>query len=168
MPWSESKIEIAVRKAFLALHLDSEPAVEISRAVTDRLNTDEQAFINIEDVQDAVQEEMMRQSHFKVAESYILYRAHRSRVREKAGLEPVEETQQESMIVITELSGESTFWDGVDLKRRIEFASIGLDLNIDADEIETELRRSLALKSKRADLGKDHHSQCQEYDGKRC
>ncbi len=154
VPWSESKIEIAVRKAFLALHLDSEPAVEISRAVTDRLNTDEQAFINIEDVQDAVQEEMMRQSHFKVAESYILYRAHRSRVREEEGVEPAEEAQQESMIVITELSGESTFWDGVDLKRRIEFASIGLDLNLGSEEIDTELRRSLYPEMKRADLEK--------------
>ncbi|HKK18803.1 MAG TPA: ATP cone domain-containing protein, partial [Opitutales bacterium] len=45
VPWSESKIEIAVRKAFLALHLDSDPAVEIARAVTDRLNSGGQAFI---------------------------------------------------------------------------------------------------------------------------
>ncbi|MFP4261465.1 MAG: ATP cone domain-containing protein, partial [Opitutales bacterium] len=59
VPWSEAKIEIAVRKAFLSLHLDSGPAVEIARAVTDRLNEGGQAFINIEDVQDAVQEEMM-------------------------------------------------------------------------------------------------------------
>ena len=36
-----------------------------------------QAFINIEDVQDLVQEELMRTGHFKVAESYILYRARR-------------------------------------------------------------------------------------------
>jgi ribonucleoside-diphosphate reductase alpha chain len=152
VPWSESKIEIAVRKAFLALHLDSEPAIEIARAVTDRLNTGGQAFINIEDVQDAVQEEMMRQGHFKVAESYILYRAHRSRVREEAGVTPVDESQQESMIVVTEANGENTFWDGLDLKRRIDFASIGLDLNVDSEEIETELRRSLYPEMKRADL----------------
>ena len=154
VPWSESKIEIAVRKAFLALHVDSEPAIEIARAVTDRLNSVGQAFINIEDVQDAVQEEMMRQGHFKVAESYILYRAHRSRVREEEGLAPVDESQQESMIVVTEADGQNTFWDGVDLKRRIDFATIGLDLNLAADEIEKELRRSLYPEMKRADLQK--------------
>ena len=154
VPWSESKIEIAVRKAFLALHVDSEPAIEIARAVTDRLNSVGQAFINIEDVQDAVQEEMMRQGHFKVAESYILYRAHRSRVREEEGLAPVDESQQESMIVVTEADGQNTFWDGVDLKRRIDFATIGLDLNLGADEIEKELRRSLYPEMKRADLQK--------------
>ena len=154
VPWSESKIEIAVRKSFLALHMDSDPAVEIARAVTDRLNISGQAFINIEDVQDAVQEEMMRQSHFKVAESYILYRAHRSRVRQDEGVPLVDESQQESMIVVTEVNGENTFWDGVDLKRRIDYASIGLDLNINAGEIEKELRRSLYPEMKRADLEK--------------
>ncbi|PXA04801.1 ribonucleoside-diphosphate reductase subunit alpha [Coraliomargarita sinensis] len=154
VPWSESKIEIAVRKAFLALHLDSDPAVDIARAVTDRLNADGQAFINIEDVQDAVQEEMMRQGHFKVAESYILYRAHRSRIREEEGVPAADESQQESMIVVTEENGDTNFWDGIDLKRRIDFAAIGLDLSLDAEAIEKELRRSLYPEMKRADLKK--------------
>ena len=154
VPWNESKIEIAVRKSFLALHLDSEPAVEIAHAVTDRLNSGGQAFINIEDVQDAVQEEMMRQGHFKVAESYILYRAHRSHVRQEEGIPAAEDNQQESMIVVTEENGETNFWDGVDLKRRIDFGMIGLDLNLTADEIETELRRSLYPEMKRKDLKK--------------
>ncbi|MGC6423917.1 MAG: ribonucleoside-diphosphate reductase subunit alpha [Lentimonas sp.] len=154
VPWNGSKIEIAVRKSFLSLHLDSEPAVEIARAVTDRLNVGGQAFINIEDVQDAVQEEMMRQGHFKVAEAYILYRAHRSRVREEEGVTPTQDEQQESMIVVTEENGDTNFWDAIDLKRRIEFGMIGLDLNLNADEIEAELRRSLYPEMKRKDLQK--------------
>jgi len=154
VPWSEAKIEIAVRKAFLSLHLDSGPAVDIARAVTERLSGEGKAFINIEDVQDTVQEEMMRQGHFKVAEAYILYRAHRSRIREEAAHTEVDESQQESMIVVTDENGENIFWDGVDLKRRIDFAVIGLDLNLTADEIETELRRSLYPEMKRADLQK--------------
>ena len=154
VPWSESKIEIAVRKSFLSHHLDSSPAIDVARAVTDRLNSSGQAFINIEDVQDAVQEELMRHGHFKVAEAYILYRAHRARVREESGVVEPQESQQESMIVVTEENGENTFWDGVDLKRRIEFATIGLDLSMSNDEIETELRRSLYPEMKREDLKK--------------
>lgn len=154
VPWSESKIEIAVRKSFLSLHVDSSPAVEVARAVTDRLNGAGQAFINIEDVQDAVQEELMRQGHFKVAESYILYRAHRARRREESEDVEADESQQESMIVVTELDGENTFWDGVDLKRRIDFAGIGLDLDMSVDAIEAELRRSLYPEMKREDLKK--------------
>ena len=154
VPWSEAKIEVAVRKSFLSLHLDSEPAVDVARAATDRLNSGGQAFINIEDVQDAVQEEMMRQGHFKVAEAYILHRAHRSRLREEAGDVTMDEAQQESMIVVTEENGESTFWDALDLKRRIDFGMIGLELNLSFDQIEQELRRSLYPEMKRADLQK--------------
>ena len=154
VPWSEAKIEVAVRKAFLSLQKDSSPAMDIARAVTDRLNSAGQAFINIEDVQDAVQEELMRQGYFKVAEAYILYRAHRSRLRQESAMATPEEVTQESMIVVTEESGDNTFWDGVDLKRRIDFASIGLNLNLRAEEIEVELRRSLYSEMTRADLKK--------------
>lgn len=153
VPWNESKIEVAVRKAFLSLHLDSEPAVKIARFVTERLNDAEQAFINIEDVQDAVQEEMMRQGFYKVAESYILHRAHRAQLR-RLEVKPVESEQQEAMIVVTDEEGNNNFWDGLDLRLRIDFAMIGLDLNMGKDAIETELRRSLYPEMKRADLQK--------------
>ena len=154
VPWNESKIEIAVRKAFLSLHLDSDPAVKIARSVTDRLNQSGQAFFNIEDVQDAVQEEMMRQGYFKVAEAYILYRAHRSQLRETSDVLAPEDNQQEAMIVVTDADGNNHFWDGVDLKLRIDFAIIGLDLSLKKDQIESELRRSLYPEMKREDLKK--------------
>lgn len=154
VPWNEAKIEIAVRKSFLSLQLDSGPAIDIARSVTDHLNAAGQAFINIEDVQDTVQEELMRQGHFKVAEAYILYRAHRSRQRLEHGQSDDEDARQDSMIVVTDENGENTFWDGLDLKRRIEFAGIGLDLSMPAEEIEGELRRSLYPEMKREDLRK--------------
>ncbi|RPG87111.1 MAG: ribonucleoside-diphosphate reductase subunit alpha [Coraliomargarita sp. TMED73] len=154
VPWNEAKIEIAVRKSFLSLHLDSGSAIDVARAVTDRLNASGQAFINIEDVQDTVQEELMRQGHFKVAESYILYRAHRARLRLETKEAGTEDDQQDSMIVVTDENGENNFWDGLDLKRRIEFASIGLKLTLRSEEIESELRRSLYPEMKREDLKK--------------
>ena len=88
VPWNSSKIEVAVRKAFLSLRLDSEPAVEIAAKVTDKnaIGTG-QAFINIEDVQDIVQEEVNASKFFKVAESYILYRARR-RIERETGISP--------------------------------------------------------------------------------
>ena len=82
VPWNSSKIEVAIRKAFLSLRLDSEPAVKVSDEVTRRAIGTGQAFINIEDVQDIVQEELMKHGFFKVAESYILYRARRRVERE--------------------------------------------------------------------------------------
>ena len=152
VPWNSAKIEVAVRKAFLSLRLDSEPAVEIAQNVTQRAISTGQAFINIEDVQDIVQEELMRKGYFKVAESYILYRARRRIDREVGGVQ--EEAKQDSMIVVKKRDGSSFFWDGIDLKKRISFATIGLDLCMNLEEIEECLRRSVFSEISEEDLRK--------------
>ena len=141
VPWNRSKVEVAVRKAFLSLHLDSESAVDISNAVTRLVLDTGQNYINIEDVQDLVQMELMRQGHYRVAEAYILYRARRGVEREART--PFSEAKQDSMIVVKKADGTTFFWDGIDLKKRIEFASIGLNLCLSQDQIEEELRRSV-------------------------
>lgn len=143
VPWDQNKIEIAVRKAFLFLHMDSEPAVSIAASVTQGVYALNQAFVHIEDVQDMVQETLMRMGFFKVAEAYILYRAHRSRLREETVVEEIDNRRQGSMIMVKLENNDTFFWDGSDLRKRIEFAVIGLDLCLSAEDIETELRRSL-------------------------
>ncbi len=147
VPWNEAKIEIAIRKAFLSLQKDPAPATAITRAVTERALLVKQAFLHIEEVQDMVQEELMKAGHYKVAEDYILYRAARATARLA---EPVAApaadalpAQQNSMVVVAKADGTTFLWDGLDLKKRIEFASIGLDLCLSSDEIESELRRAL-------------------------
>ncbi len=152
VPWNTTKVEIAVRKAFLSLDLDSEPSVEIAKAVTARLELAGQAFVQIEDVQDVVQEELMRQGHYKAAEAYILYRAHRARQRDEREAEEATSGHQEMMLVIKDAEGANIFWSGDDLKKRIQFAMIGLDLCLDELEIEKELRRSLYPEMTRKDL----------------
>jgi ribonucleoside-diphosphate reductase alpha chain len=142
VPWIEGKIETACRKAFLSTKEHAEAATAIARAVSERVRHRDQAFVHIEDVQDMVQEELMRQGYFKVAESYILYRAQRTRSREEAKPDATAE-QQDSLIVVRQRDGQNVFWDGSELKRRIQFGMIGLDLNMDALQIERELRRSV-------------------------
>ena len=154
VPWNRNKIEVAVRKSFLSLELDSDSAVDVSRGVTERILALGQAFVNIEDVQDIVQEELMRQGHFKVAEAYILYRAYRARQRVEENSTEATDEKQDAMIVVRKEDGDSFFWDGLDLKKRIEFGMIGLNLGLDAEEIETELRRSVYPEMKEADLRK--------------
>ncbi len=152
VPWNSSKIEVAIRKAFLSLHLDSEPAVQVADVVTKRALATGQAFINIEDVQDIVQEELMRTGYFKVAESYILYRARRRVERESSS--PHHEVRQDSMIVVKKKDGSTFFWDGIDLKKRIAFGQIGLDLCLTSEQIEESLRRSVFSEISEDDLRK--------------
>jgi len=153
VPWDSNKIEIAVRKAFLTMKLDSEPAVAVARSVADRVRALNVGRVHIEEIQDMVQEELMRQGHFKVAENYILYRAHRRHLREHEEVEqPRDDDRQASMILVTMEDGRNEFWDGLDLKLRIEYATIGLDLNLSPDAIEQELRRSVYSEMKHQDL----------------
>ena len=150
VPWSQTKIEIAVRKAFLSIKEDPESAVTVSTAVTESVRNGDSAFAHIENVQDLVQEELMRQGHFKAAEAYILYRAQRAQMR--LDELPTEDPNQESMVVVTDLDGNTDFWDGSELRKRITFASIGLDLCISEQEIEQELRRSIGAEISREAL----------------
>ncbi|MET0262858.1 MAG: ATP cone domain-containing protein, partial [Rariglobus sp.] len=159
VPFISQKIEIAVRKSFLSLHRDSTPAVAITEAVAARVNASKQSFVHIEEIQDIVQEELMKAGHFKVAESYILYRAHRNEERfddvtdgTAASASEASAPAQPSMIVIKLANGENHLWDRADLKARIEFASIGLDLCLSHDEIEAELLRSVFDQISKKDL----------------
>ncbi len=159
--WNPNKVEIAVRKAFLSLHLDSSPAEDVTQAINDRLAEDGSEFIHIEDLQDRVQEELMRQGHFKVAEAYILYRAHRAVLREAEQQESLEvesqveeDPNQDALILVRNLDGSTFLWDGADLRKRIEFASLNLDLCLNGEEIERELRRSVFPEMSKSDLDK--------------
>jgi ribonucleoside-diphosphate reductase alpha chain len=161
VPWSDQKVEIAVRKTFLSLQRDSAPAVAITKAVTERVHASKQSFVHIEEIQDFVQEELMKAGHFKVAEAYILFRAQRAAARdmgldqemsETTPAEPVAAPGQAALIVVKKADGSNSFWDGTDLRKRIEFARIGLDLCLSNDEIEAELRRSVYDQISQKDL----------------
>ncbi|MGF1482875.1 MAG: ribonucleoside-diphosphate reductase subunit alpha [Opitutales bacterium] len=152
VPWDPNKVEIAVRKAFLSLKLDSSAAVDVATAVTERVRSMGQAFINIEDVQDLVQEELMRAGFFKVAETYILYRAHRSRLRDAEAQVDLDDVRQDALLTVRDDDGNTFLWDGSELRKRMDFALIGLDLCLSRDEIEAELRRSLYPEMTREEL----------------
>lgn len=156
VPWNENKVEIAIRKAFLSLEKDSSPAIDVAQAVSLRVRDSRRTFIHIEDVQDIAQEELMKAGHFKVAETYILYRSQRSMLRELEGEPAVEaiDPQQNSMVVVKYPDGNTFFWDGADLKERIRYAMIGLEIDMIEEEIEAELRRSLFDEITVADLRK--------------
>ena len=155
VPWIPEKIAVAVRMAFLSLDVDAAPAERVAAGVTRRVADLGQAIIGIEEVQDLVQEELMRQGHYKVAQNYILYRAYRTRVREEqAAQPPIVDDRQESLILVKAGDGSTYLWNGEELRKRIAFAAVGLELVRTADEIEAELRRGLFNEITEADLRK--------------
>jgi len=158
VPWNDHKVEIAVRKTFLSLAQDSAPAVDIAKAVSARILASNQVFVRIEEVQDIVQEELMKAQHYKVAEAYILFRAERAIARERSGDGAVPEAPamdpaaQGLFVVVKRPNGENHLWDGADLRRRIEYAMTGLDLCMTPEQIEFELRRAVYDQISQKDL----------------
>jgi ribonucleoside-diphosphate reductase alpha chain len=155
VPWNQDKIDIAVRKSFLSLGLDSAPAERVAAAVTRAVALGGQNIIGIEEVQDIVQTELMRQGHYKVAEAYILYRAMRTKQREQeaAAAVPVDD-HQDSLLLVKNPDGTTFLWNGEDLRKRISYALTGLEIDMPAEAIEAELRRGLFNEVPAADLRK--------------
>jgi ribonucleoside-diphosphate reductase alpha chain len=155
VPWLPNKITLAVRMAFLSLEQDPAPCERVASAVTRRVADLGQTIIGIEEVQDLVQEELMRQGHYKVAQNYILYRAYRARRREELAAQPaVVDDRQESMILVKNADGSTYLWNGDELRKRIAFAGAGLELVRSPEQIESELRRGLFNEITEADLRK--------------
>lgn len=147
-PWDTTKIERAIRKAFLSLALESEPAVALAARVEERAHALGTAYVPMETVQDIVQEELVLAGHMRVAERYIVYRAERAMLRARERGAPA----APPAMPVLEADGRETRWTGADLRERIAFASIGLELPLDAAALERELRRAVRPGIARADL----------------
>ena len=86
VPFDESKIEHALRRAAFDVRNDKERADEIARRVKvlvmDHLARAYQGKIpGVEEIQDAIEAALMGEGHGDIAKSYILYRESRSQVR---------------------------------------------------------------------------------------
>jgi ribonucleoside-diphosphate reductase alpha chain len=152
--WEPAKIEVAIRKAFLSLSLDSDPAVALATRVDERAHALGMAYVPIETVQDIVQEELVLGGHMRVAERYIVYRAERAILRSQqapAGAQGAQGAPPPSIPVL-EPDGTESAWTGEDLRARIRFARIGLELPLDQHGLERELRRAVRPGVTRADL----------------
>ena len=82
-----SKIRNAVQKAFESTqnNILEEHMEEICQSVWKRVHEEEMrgSLCSVEDIQDQVEEILMKLQYFKEAKSYILYRQQRQRIREE-------------------------------------------------------------------------------------
>ena len=108
--FDSSKIDVAITKAFLAVHTsaaaasssDQQKVKELSKSVFETFSNrmPSGGTIHIEEIQDQVELALMRTEELKVARAYVLYRAERTRVREEESpllaenkIEPSERTE---------------------------------------------------------------------------
>jgi len=135
-----SKIEVAITKAFLAVHSSAAAASssvhqkveELSKKVetTFRNRMPSGGTIHIEEIQDQVELELMRTDERKVAREYILYREARAQVRKEELLDSQNDVKEEPLKGLARIN-----------KVAIE-ACKGLE-ETDPDQIVTEAQRNL-------------------------
>ena len=157
VPWNIEKIKRAVELAFEGQNKSTDRAEKISRAVTKRILNEGLSFIHIENVQDCVQEELMRQGEYKVAEAYILYRAEHAKARDSGDIEESKSTKceyDEQMLLVKDSDGKSYFWNGAELKRLINYANDGLETHLTFDEIFFSLKKDIPTDVDKSELKK--------------
>ena len=135
-----SKIEVAITKAFLAVHSSAAAASssvhqkveELSKKVetTFRNRMPSGGTIHIEEIQDQVELQLMRTDERKVAREYILYREARAQVRKEELLDSQNDVNEEPLKGLARIN-----------KVAIE-ACKGLE-ETDPDQIVTEAQRNL-------------------------
>ena len=91
--YDESKISVAITKAYLAVEGGTaaassrihESVAQLSSQITDifKRRMPSGGTIHIEDIQDQVELALMRTGEHKIARSYVIYRADRTRMREQ-------------------------------------------------------------------------------------
>ncbi|MFZ8977716.1 MAG: ribonucleoside-diphosphate reductase subunit alpha, partial [Pseudohongiellaceae bacterium] len=147
--YDESKISVAITKAYLAVEGGTaaassrihESVAQLSSQITDifKRRMPSGGTIHIEDIQDQVELALMRTGEHKIARSYVIYRADRTRMREQQS-----ELQQpkETVINVTFEDGHQGPLDTARLRTVIDEACEGLE-DVSADTIYSETLKNL-------------------------
>ncbi len=147
--YDESKISVAITKAYLAVEGGNaaastrihESVAQLSSQISDifRRRMPSGGTIHIEDIQDQVELALMRTGEHKIARSYVIYRAERSRVRQQK-----REARQtdEPEITVTLDNGQQGPLDARRLRTIIDEACEGLT-DVSADSIYAETLKNL-------------------------
>ena len=147
--YSESKISVAITKAYLAVEGGNaaassrihESVKQLGSQITEifRRRMPSGGTIHIEDIQDQVELALMRTGEHKIARSYVIYRADHARIREQ---KTEEAKPSQAAIIITLDNGERGPLDTQRLQTVISEACEGLE-DVSAEEIYQETLKNL-------------------------
>ncbi|GAA4342585.1 ribonucleoside-diphosphate reductase subunit alpha [Kangiella taiwanensis] len=151
-PYDDSKIEVAMTKAFLAVEGGNAAASsrvhETVRQLTKQIT---EAFerrmpgggtIHIEDIQDQVELALMRSSEQKVARAYVLYRNERAKERAARDNDKLDALVGDNAVTVTGADGQQKPLDVQRLHTVVVEACKNLN-DVDAEQIIKETMRNL-------------------------
>lgn len=134
--WLGHKIAHAVRAAAAASGAETSIGEQVQAEVEYRMKRERPLFIHVEQLQDLVEEILMELGHGKVALAYAKYRARRSALRETTAEVPASEESQLELASREQLN---------DIRARLSFARIGLNLTLSEEDLIARLLRSVSM-----------------------
>ena len=137
VPWLGHKIAKAVAAACFAEGQEEQIGVQVQHEIENRLRRERPSFVHIEHLQDLVEETLIELGHPRVALAYAKYRVRRAAERELELAPPPDDSGEQ-----LELAAREQF---TDIRARISFAKIGLNLTLPDDELVARLLRSTSL-----------------------
>ena len=159
--YDEAKIAVAITKAYLAVEGGNaaastrihESVAQLSGQISEifRRRMPSGGTIHIEDIQDQVELALMRTGEHKIARSYVIYRAERSRLRQQQQAQHEGRRTGEPEITVTLADGQQGPLDTRRLRTVINEACEGLT-DVSADSIYNETLKNLYPGVKMADV----------------
>jgi ribonucleoside-diphosphate reductase alpha chain len=137
VPWLGHKIAKAVSAACFVEGVDDQVGLQVQAEIEFRLRREKPSFVHIEQIQDMVEETLIELGYAKVALAYGKYRARRSAEREYGiGPATTDDGGQLELATREQL---------VDIRARISFAKIGLQVRLSDDDLVARLLRSTSI-----------------------
>lgn len=132
--WNGDKIETAVNAACAEIHHDPIGTL-VRHEIETQIQRETPHFVHVEQLQDMVEKYLLDLNYGSVALAYGKHRAKRAAIREL-------ENQNNLQKQITTVNATKEFLD--DLRLRISFARIGLELSLSEEELIARLTRSIS------------------------
>jgi ribonucleoside-diphosphate reductase alpha chain len=158
--YDQEKIKVAVTKAFLAVegsHATTSNRIyqqidELTRQITQALQRrlPSGGTIHIEDIQDQVELALMRNSQYKIARAYVLYREERRRARDA---QLTQQAHDDKTLLITQPNGELKPLDIIRVHTIVTEACRGLE-GVHPEPVIKDALRNLYTHAKLDDVDK--------------
>ena len=157
VPFDVTRIERAMEKAAESMGLKDLGFVdEIAENVVEKLNeyienNTENSIVTIEQIQDAVEKELMDKKYFDVAKAFIIYRDERKKKRVKQK-EKLEKKIEKNSLKIVKTDGKKEPFDVEKVKNTYKRVSFGLARVCPFEEISDSLKKYIVDDMKTSDI----------------
>jgi ribonucleoside-diphosphate reductase alpha chain len=136
VPWLGHKIAKAVSAACFVEGQEENIGLQVQAEIEYRMRRERPSFVHIEQLQDLVEETLIELGHARVALAYGKYRAKRTAERELGTPMPDDSVEQMELATREQLT---------EIRARISFAKIGLNLSLSDDDVLARLLRSTSI-----------------------